>query len=497
MTFVMIGTAFVYVAFSRSTNVFYEYLLIGNDTPGAAFKFGLFYEVSSALFYYSFFDTLVGRYWLLYFDLKLAEHSSDQQWLSLLRSHTVDSSVDTTKHQVDDQSSWTGEEVWFYKHRLTYGNPTVVARIIVVGWAFDVLSVFAVYMTNPQRISLLHFTLALVVAGVVVNCSLKMPHDHDNIRLFEEHVMMLKLGTPFILVYACFIVVSLIIKQTFLVTCLRQAVNAIGMCVALLVMTVLIPRRFPANRRSKPLLSSSASTDSSKKKKGQLVEVLADMDTFRAFMKHLFTEFSYENLLCSVELMQFRKERKMALTDDDLAETLGGDDCDESLSDEEDCDDDDVEEKGDGDEEDAPKKKRSPEFGFVIAAQMAHSRNVSSFGDSASVCHKLKFPSEIMSMTDTISADGTLTFNARFLKIFDKYISNSAMMSVNISYTCRDRLRKIADRLRGNEEMLRKSNIDHRVFDNALTEIFHVMKDSYQRCGDLSAGKSILAVKAV
>ena len=61
------------------------------------------------------------------------------------------------------------------------------------------------------------------------------------------------------------------------------------------------------------VVRSPRSRSHSRLRRVHLSAVLADNDSFRAFMAHLFGEFSYENALCLIECLKFR-ERIIALT---------------------------------------------------------------------------------------------------------------------------------------------------------------------------------------
>jgi hypothetical protein len=437
------------------------------------------------------------RIWLTFFEVSLAADESDAKWHTLITapvvyiprisrasdhhgstgSDAVQSRRSTrfsvalanasdallaSVHETDESS---GSASWYARHKSTYGN----RKWLLTRFSLPLFAYYSVigalgFFGDSVFDMLLYSLINILLVSLMVFLAKNYPSYRDLLMVDKEFRILAKMAVVWVTLYIVVIVYGIATKVDFWWNFWLESMNFTAMILLQTVTTRWVMFKFNSSKNhwlvndffqkcenatcsvgcggeTVPALVLKLTKSKSrerfpddKKKVITVFDVLADERGFHAFMSHLFREFAYENILCIIELMQFRRMVS--------AFVRGGEDA-------------------------------MDEDGHPFKA--------------------LRFPEAVTQLKSSIVHHSDLSLEQKFVILVKKYIENNAEMTVNISYRTRDKLVMKAKRLReynidevddaqvSSVSDMNATLIEANDFDAALIEVIQLLRDSFYR----------------
>jgi hypothetical protein len=424
---------------------------------------------------------------LLLRTISLSTSSRRSTMVSVIRESSR-THADAMNAAIDAEKAAEAAMNWFFRHKHTWGSMPFVGSRMIAAYFFFVFLV-VVISSVPTYDGLLDSLYAFVGGSIMIFCGViafKFPSRsmfNDALFVREEMFFMLLLALVFMLISVVLsglamgpydgrtasdaeifwfelcrnislviFAVGLALLQTQGVRerfgeSLARAAAANGGAHAKKTSNVATALSFMTSIVSRTSIGDSVTSTKSVTEDVTLMDVFASGEMFRAFMKHLFKEFCYENALCLYEMLEFRRM---------LWNKEHG-----------------VEESGS-----IVSKMKS------ISAASPSPSDTSS--DEAFGAIRFAISSEVKSAIVTYPG---LTDVQKYMCLFDKYVDVTAQMSVNLSHHCRKDAafkcekfaRETTFQVRDGKEDEGPIAVAHDSFDWCIRELLRLMNDSLER----------------
>ena len=254
---------------------------------------------------YCFIYIFVLRFWMIFFDVKWAQASTNAQW----------------KKIIDENE----EKCWFLTHKSTYGNTKYCSKLILIPFIITCIPIIYIDITNDANL------LWTVCNGVAMIPPLlfvtilwnKTPKINDQFRIMREAKLFCRGALCTLLLYLLMGFTPILGATQFTRYILGNIVGVLSYGLATLFYTCY-PLYIALVHEHEQMMNQLSSVATSGNKKPELTQtggisnnrrhhsatlskVLSEEESFLMFMEHLRHEWSMELLLSFIEFAQYKK----------------------------------------------------------------------------------------------------------------------------------------------------------------------------------------------
>jgi len=255
-----------------------------------------------------------GRLWLISYDLHHLHASQNEQWKT-----RIDTSIANTN--------------WYIKNRNTFGNKQYVMRRVFIYYLFLMPLIITSYtigiLTDTLAISFLidgfFFSIVLCVV-LVIGYKCRNHHTLNDKMLFYYEIRLTS-----IIWVGCMVIYIIVQVINFAGVDHRLVADMAIVCVTIfasagpsLMSIAWIPRKIgQSDMWQKQLISDAEpTTPDVDTTLIQLEDTLKSKDKFGRLIRWMYREFSSENVLCFIELVQFQIHCRERVLDDHVTTDL-------------------------------------------------------------------------------------------------------------------------------------------------------------------------------